>query len=81
MTVAFPPGGGSDLLGCVMAKGMQDTLGQPVIVENVAGVRGSLGGLKAANAAPDGYATMAGFYKKEAVTGAAMAKSINLLTQ
>ena len=60
MIVAFPPGGGSDVLGRAMAKGMQDTLGQPVIVENVVGVGGSLGVIKAANATPDGYTIMAG---------------------
>ncbi len=60
MIVAFPPGGGSDVLGRAVAKGMQDTLGQPVIVENVVGVGGSLGVLKAANATPDGYTIMAG---------------------
>ncbi len=60
MVVAFPPGGGSDVLGRAMAKGMQDTLGQPVIVENVVGVGGSLGVLKAANATPDGYTILAG---------------------
>ncbi len=60
MIVAFPPGGGSDVLGRAMAKGMQDSLGQPVIVENVVGVGGSLGVLKAANATPDGYTIMAG---------------------
>jgi tripartite-type tricarboxylate transporter receptor subunit TctC len=60
MIVAFPPGGGSDVLGRAMAKGMQDTFGQPVIVENVVGVGGSLGVLKAANATPDGYTIMAG---------------------
>ncbi len=60
MVVAFPPGGGSDVLGRAMAKGMQDSLGQPVIVENVVGVGGSLGVLKAANATPDGYTILAG---------------------
>jgi tripartite-type tricarboxylate transporter receptor subunit TctC len=39
---------------------MQETLGQPVIVENVVGVGGSLGVLKAANATPDGYTILAG---------------------
>jgi tripartite-type tricarboxylate transporter receptor subunit TctC len=60
MIVAFPPGGGSDVLGRAMAKGMQDSLGQPVIVDNVVGVGGSLGVLKAANATPDGHTIMAG---------------------
>ncbi len=60
MIVAFPPGGGSDVLGRLVAKGMSDSLSQPVIVENVAGVGGALGVGKASNAAPDGYTILAG---------------------
>ena len=41
MVVAFPPGGGSDVIGRMVAKGMQDALGQRVIVENVVGVQDS----------------------------------------
>jgi tripartite-type tricarboxylate transporter receptor subunit TctC len=60
MIVAFPPGGGSDVLGRMVARGMNDALGQNVIVENVAGVGGSMGVQKAANASPDGYTILAG---------------------
>jgi len=60
MIVAFPPGGGSDVLGRAVGKGMADVFGQPIIVENVVGVGGSLGVLKAANAQPDGYTLLAG---------------------
>ena len=60
MIVAFPAGGGSDVLGRMVGKSMQDVLGQPVVVENVVGVGGSLGVLKAANATPDGYTILAG---------------------
>ena len=60
MIVAFPPGGGSDVLGRAVSKGMADVFGQPVIVENVVGVGGSLGVLKAANAQPDGHTLLAG---------------------
>ncbi len=60
MIVAFPPGGGSDVLGRAVAKGMAEVLGQPVIVENVVGVGGSLGALKAANAQADGHTILAG---------------------
>jgi tripartite-type tricarboxylate transporter receptor subunit TctC len=60
MIVAFPPGGGSDVLGRMVGKGMQEALGQPVVVENVVGVGGSLGVLKAANATPDGHTILAG---------------------
>jgi tripartite-type tricarboxylate transporter receptor subunit TctC len=60
MIVAFPAGGGSDVLGRAVGKGMAEVFGQPVIVENVVGVGGSLGVLKAANAQPDGYTLLAG---------------------
>ena len=60
MIVAFPPGGGSDVLGRAVSKGMAEVFGQPIVVENVVGVGGSLGVLKAANAQPDGYTLLAG---------------------
>ncbi len=60
MIVAFPAGGGSDVLGRAVGKGMADVFGQPVIVENVVGVGGSLGVLKVANAQPDGHTILAG---------------------
>ncbi|MES2399392.1 MAG: tripartite tricarboxylate transporter substrate-binding protein, partial [Pseudomonadota bacterium] len=60
MIVAFPPGGGSDVLGRAVSKGMAEVFGQPIIVENVVGVGGSLGVLKAAHAQPDGYTLLAG---------------------
>ncbi len=60
MIIAFPPGGGSDVIGRMVAKGMQDATGQRVIVENVAGVGGSLGVVKAAASKPDGDTFLAG---------------------
>jgi tripartite-type tricarboxylate transporter receptor subunit TctC len=60
MIVAFPPGGGSDVMGRMVARGMNEPLGQNVIVENVAGVGGAMGVLRAANATPDGYTILAG---------------------
>ena len=33
MVVAFPAGGGSDVLGRAVGKGMAEVFGQPVIVE------------------------------------------------
>lgn len=59
MIVAFPAGGPSDVLGRIVGKAMAEPLGQPVVVENVVGVGGSLGVLKAANAT-DGHTILAG---------------------
>jgi tripartite-type tricarboxylate transporter receptor subunit TctC len=60
MIVAFPAGGASDFVARVMSKEMSVNLNQTIVVENVVGVAGSLGVLKAANAAPDGYTLIAG---------------------
>lgn len=55
INVPFAPGGASDIVGRIIARGMQTHLGQPVIVENTAGAGGSIGTLRVARSAPDGY--------------------------
>ena len=55
LIVPFPAGGPSDLFARVLAQGMSANLGQPVIVENKAGVGGVLGVDTVAKATPDGY--------------------------
>jgi tripartite-type tricarboxylate transporter receptor subunit TctC len=55
LVVPFAPGGPVDVLARIMAERMKTSLGQPVIVENVAGAAGSLGVGRVARAAPDGY--------------------------
>ena len=53
--VPNPAGGGTDAYGRVIAKGLEQRLGQPVVVENRAGQGSSLAGAAVARAAPDGY--------------------------
>ncbi len=48
--VAFPAGGPSDVNGRVFARGLSEEIKAPVVVENVVGVAGSLGAVKAATA-------------------------------
>jgi tripartite-type tricarboxylate transporter receptor subunit TctC len=55
MIVPFPAGGPTDAIGRVFAERMRDTLGQPIIVENVPGAAGSLGTERVALAVSDGY--------------------------
>src|SRR5271169_5640170 len=55
MIVPFPPGGGTDVVGRLLAERMRVSLGQPVIIENVGGANGSIGVGRAARARPDGY--------------------------
>ena len=55
LIVGFPAGGPADIFGRSLAHGMASELGQPVVVENIAGVGGVLGVDRVAKSAPDGY--------------------------
>ena len=55
MIIPFPPGGGSDILGRLLAQRMADALGQPVVPENRSGAGGNIGTEAAAKSPPDGY--------------------------
>jgi tripartite-type tricarboxylate transporter receptor subunit TctC len=55
MVVPFAPGGPADAVGRILASRVSETLGQEVIVENVGGGGGMLGGARVAKAAADGY--------------------------
>lgn len=51
----FAPGGGSDVIGRVIAERLAKNWGQPVIVENRPGAGGSIGTEFVANSPADGY--------------------------
>jgi tripartite-type tricarboxylate transporter receptor subunit TctC len=53
--VGYPPGGPTDTVARVLADHMKTTLGQTVLVENVSGAAGTIGGARVARAAADGY--------------------------
>ena len=55
MVVPFAPGGGTDVLGRIVARRLSETLGQQVIVENVGGAGGMMGSARVAKSLPDGY--------------------------
>jgi tripartite-type tricarboxylate transporter receptor subunit TctC len=60
LIVPFPAGGGADYWGRLVAKGLADKLGQPVIVDNIPGAGGNNGTAAAAVASPDGYTLLLG---------------------
>lgn len=60
MVVAAAAGGPIDVFTRIMAERMSPILGQRVIVENVGGGGGTLGGQRVAKAEPDGYTTLLG---------------------
>jgi tripartite-type tricarboxylate transporter receptor subunit TctC len=55
LVVPYGPGSSPDSVGRVVAQQMQEALGQPVIVANVAGALANVGTAEVARAAPDGY--------------------------
>jgi len=55
MIVPFAAGGPTDVVARIVAEPMSRTLGQQIVVENVAGAGGTTGTIRAAQATPDGY--------------------------
>ena len=60
MVVPFAAGGGTDLLGRIVAKRLSEVLGQQVVIENVGGAGGMLGSARVVKSAPDGYTMVVG---------------------
>jgi len=60
MIVAYPPGGGTDIVGRIVAQKLGETLGQSIVVENRGGASGNIGTEVAAHAVPDGYTVLMG---------------------
>ena len=60
MIVAYPPGGGTDIVGRIVAQKLGENFGQSVVVENRGGASGNIGTEIAAHAAPDGYTILMG---------------------
>jgi len=60
MVVPFAAGGPTDIIARIVSDHMARTLGQTIVVENVAGAGGTTGSLRIARATPDGYTIMMG---------------------
>ena len=60
VVVPFAPGGTSDIIGRTLGLRLSEAWKQPVIMDNRAGVAGSLGASIAAKSPPDGYTLLVG---------------------
>jgi len=58
MVVPLAPGGGSDIVGRILAQALSDRWGKSVVVDNRPGAGSAVGTSIAAKAAPDGYTTL-----------------------
>ena len=53
--IAYPPGGGADIVGRLMSQKLSEQMGQQFVVINNGGASGAIGANTAAHSAPDGY--------------------------
>jgi len=58
LVVPFPPGGATDTIARIIQDAMSQSLGQPIIIENIGGAGGMIAAARAARAAPDGYTVL-----------------------
>jgi tripartite-type tricarboxylate transporter receptor subunit TctC len=55
LVVPWAPGGATDQIGRILAQGLTQAMGVPVVVENKSGAGGNIGTLAVAKEKPDGY--------------------------
>ena len=60
LIVPFPPGGAVDYYARAVQNRLQETLGQPILIENRSGAGGMVGADLVVKAAPDGYTLLVG---------------------
>ena len=79
MIVPFPAGGATDTLARFLAEKMREILGQPIIIENVAGAAGTIGVGRAVRSPADGYTLSIGTSTTHMLTGGLYTLPFDLL--
>ena len=72
--VAFPPGGGTDIIARSIAQKLAERIAQPVVVDNRPGAGGNIGTDIVAKSAPDGYTLLMGSAGPLAINASLFAK-------
>jgi len=67
MIVPFAAGGPTDVIARILAQRMSESLGQPVVVQNITGAAGTIATGKVVRSKPDGYTLSIGHYGTHAV--------------
>jgi tripartite-type tricarboxylate transporter receptor subunit TctC len=78
--VPFPAGGATDTLARVIAERLRDHLGQPVVIENIAGAAGTIAVARSVRSPADGYTLSIGTSTTHMLTGGLYNLSFDLLT-
>ena len=65
--VPFPPGGVTDRIARALSVKLQESLGQPFVVENKPGAGATIGSDFVARAAPDGYTVLLGAHASHGI--------------
>jgi tripartite-type tricarboxylate transporter receptor subunit TctC len=76
----FPAGGPLDTIARIISEPMRIALGQPLVIENVAGAGGNIGTGRVARAAPDGYTIGMGQWSTHVVNPITYSLQYNVLT-
>src|SRR5437879_3865069 len=79
MVLPFAAGGSGDTIARIIGERLRVALGQPVIIENVAGASGAIAGARVARAAGDGYTLTQGNWATHVLNGAMFTLQYDLL--
>jgi tripartite-type tricarboxylate transporter receptor subunit TctC len=79
LVVPFAAGGPTDVIARLVGERMGAALGQTVLIENVTGASGTIAGMRAARATPDGYTITIGHWGTHVLNGAIYELQYDLL--
>src|SRR5262249_15040128 len=79
LVVPYPAGGVTDTLARLLAERMKQSLGQPIVIENVGGAGGSIGVGRIARGTPDGYTIVIGSSETHVLNAVALNLSFDVV--
>ncbi len=80
LVVPFAAGGPTDTIARIVAERISRGMGQPVVVENIAGAGGTIANARVIKAAPDGYTMMIGHVGTHVLAQAVQGLAVDYLS-